>query len=1312
MITYDNLNKIERLIMLFSVWIGEPVSENLMSAFTQLYYIPFQKAKEAISTLLKNGILQKESSQYFYATLKISPEHYLSALTFLTRFHPQLHTDFKSIYSNAYKRSTYAPFRNYICEGNTKKNAVLPICPGLAKFFAPVLDDPEIEPYLVCISDEDLLAAIAAWLKKESYNDQRIDFQFIESLVSQRKAFSMTAKLNEYLDLYRYFENGEAPSQQQKTPWFAGLVLRAVRKANATHYDEAVTLFTQALKIFNKTADLKNVFDHELVNFYYVMSLVHDKSDENKKKLVTMLNKRAFVEDDNHRPSQYLIQHFFNPGASIRPQFPSEFCPPLVRKLLILTYYYLVGKKSIPLQVPETDILRHEMAAYLPLNEADRKQLTERFGDTPILTSIQKKENWEFILEKLIAENEAENQKITSGHSEGSSRIIYILNKDNHVTVREQKRLKSGNWSVGKVYPIENLWKMSIPCLDNTDKLIAEVVRKHYCYYSIPMNIIAPLLAKTNRVFTIENLQLPVTITETKPYLSIKQANNKFYISTNIDLSSRDTEFFINKIGVRHYSYCSLKPLLPFSELLKFEKLPLKAEPLLKQLLQAINGRIDILSDLNIEDEKQNITVDSDARVCLQLSPFKDLIHLDFLTKPIDGVDIYCKCGTGAEVIVGQKEGKPLQTHRDLKKEKEHKEWVLGELSAKGFDLNYRSDDCEMTVEETLELLEWIPQHPDICYAEWPKGVKLKLAGSIFPEQVNITFTGAQKWFEIEGDVKINEQKILQISTLLELMRTNKGRFIKLENDEYVALSDSLRKQLAKLDALATSDRNRLKITPVAVGLLDDIFDSKMQITVNKRITEMRKRIAQSENVCPPVPASLNAELRVYQQEGFEWITRLNSWGAGACLADDMGLGKTVQTIAFLLHKAHEGASLVVAPASVIPNWRNELQKFAPSLNTLILNNAAEREQMIEMAKEYDVVLTTYGLLVTEENKIISKEWNIVCLDEAHTIKNRGTKMSKSAMKLNAKGRLILTGTPIQNHLGELWNLFQFINPDYLGSYDHFHENFIVPIEAQQDREKQSQLQRMVRPFMLRRTKNEVIHDLPEKMDITIPVDLSETEMAIYESMRRSAENILATSKHVDVAVLAEITRLRQAACSPELVEKNWKGDCSKLKVLLDLIDEIKQNKHSVLVFSQFTSFLGLIRNELDQRNVAYLYLDGSTPMAQREKIVRAFQSYSCPLFLISLKAGGLGLNLTAANYVIHLDPWWNPAIEQQATDRTHRIGQRQNVTVYHLIANNTIEEKIVRLHRVKKDLADSLLDGSNMAHKLTKQELLELIGK
>jgi len=565
-------------------------------------------------------------------------------------------------------------------------------------------------------------------------------------------------------------------------------------------------------------------------------------------------------------------------------------------------------------------------------------------------------------------------------------------------------------------------------------------------------------------------------------------------------------------------------------------------------------------------------------------------------------------------------------------------------------------------------------------------------------------------WFEIEGSVHLDQDKVISMSQLLELASQSEGRYITLGGGDFLAISEQLRRQLDTLSALASRHHGKLQMSPFSAALLGpDILDGELQLDVDEELTDIRRRIKEASTYTPAVPDTLHATLRQYQTEGYQWMARLNYWGAGALLADDMGLGKTIQTIAFLLSKASEGPALVIAPASVAPNWKVEFEKFAPSLRITMLNFETDRAGAIRRAEAGDVVVCTYMLLLSVKDEITHKQWNTICLDEAHIIKNRGAKTSAIAMKLQSKNRIMLTGTPVQNHLGELWNLFQFVNPGLLGTFEDFNRRFIQPIEQHSNRIVQSRLDRLVKPFMLRRTKDKVARELPEKEEIYQHVTMNETEQLTYEAMRRKAEALLLANGPgtVTMNTLAEITRLRLAACCQ-----------SKVTALLELLQTVTdgydqlpvEQRGGALVFSQFTTYLDDIRRALDDAHIPYLYIDGGVPIKRRQELVEQYQAGECPVFLISLKAGGLGLNLTRANYVIHMDPWWNPAIEAQATDRTHRIGQQRAVTVYHLISEGTIEEKIQRLHERKQALVTNILAATDMSHKLTGEELLEMV--
>ena len=335
-------------------------------------------------------------------------------------------------------------------------------------------------------------------------------------------------------------------------------------------------------------------------------------------------------------------------------------------------------------------------------------------------------------------------------------------------------------------------------------------------------------------------------------------------------------------------------------------------------------------------------------------------------------------------------------------------------------------------------------------------------------------------------------------------------------------------------------------------------------------------------------------------------------------------------------------------------------------------------------------------------------------LDEAQAIKNIATKRSQAAMNLQSEFKLITTGTPVENHLGELWNLFRFINPGLLGSRESFNQRFAVPIEKFQDKQARQRLKKLIQPFLLRRTKTQVLSELPSRTEITLHVELSQEEMAMYEALRQQAMTKLAdsdaTAGHKHLQVLAEIMKLRRACCHSKLVMPDAPLPSAKLQLFGEVLTELLENRHKALVFSQFVDHLHIIRNYLDEQSIKYQYLDGSTSTKERKKRVDAFQGGEGDVFLISLKAGGTGLNLTAADYVIHMDPWWNPAVEDQASDRAHRIGQQRPVTIYRLVTKDTIEEKIVDLHGHKRDLADSLLEGADVSGKISTNELLKLI--
>jgi SNF2 family DNA or RNA helicase len=472
-----------------------------------------------------------------------------------------------------------------------------------------------------------------------------------------------------------------------------------------------------------------------------------------------------------------------------------------------------------------------------------------------------------------------------------------------------------------------------------------------------------------------------------------------------------------------------------------------------------------------------------------------------------------------------------------------------------------------------------------------------------------------------------------------------------------------------------------------------------------------------------PMPQGLAAELRPYQHQGLNWLQFLRRHHLGGILADDMGLGKTLQTLAHILAEKEAGKLidpvLIVCPVSVLGNWRREAQRFAPSLRVQVVHGL-DRHVIDTDAKDLDIVVAPYSLLQRDRERWLKRKWSVLVLDEAQHIKNASTQAAKVVQDIKAAQRLCLTGTPLENHLGELWSLFHFVMPGFLGSASQFKSNFRTPIEMRADLEQLDRLRRRITPFILRRTKAAVAIELPPKVETIQPIALSGKQADLYETIRLSteqsvrdalAEKGLARSQ---IQVLDALLKLRQVCCDPRLVPSQRGksiAESAKLERLMDLLPELIEEGRKVLLFSQFTSMLSLIEEALaKQGGIRWVKLTGESK--NREAIIEQFTSGEVPLFLISLKAGGTGLNLQAADTVIHYDPWWNPAVENQATDRAHRIGQTQQVMVYKLVAEGTIEERMLALQARKAELADGVLSGSHERKEamFTESDLQELL--
>ncbi len=599
----------------------------------------------------------------------------------------------------------------------------------------------------------------------------------------------------------------------------------------------------------------------------------------------------------------------------------------------------------------------------------------------------------------------------------------------------------------------------------------------------------------------------------------------------------------------------------------------------------------------------------------------------------------------------------------------------------------------------------------------WPEGERYRVRGEITPKSLRVQISDAPDWFGLEGTVTIDGLEV-PLNQLLAAVRED-SRLVQVGDRQFARISDEFRRRLTLLGDSVAEQRGKMTLPTAAVPVAEELLSDDVEIDAGAGWHDAIGRLAEVRNWNPDRPENLQATLRDYQLDGYRWLSRLSRWGVGGVLADDMGLGKTVQTLGVLLERGEGGPALVVAPTSVGDNWVKETAKFAPDL-TAKLYREGDREATIRGAQPKDLVIVSYQLLQRDAARFATRQWHTLVLDEAQFIKNSQTKTAQAIRSLPADWRLGLSGTPLENHLGELWSLFRTISPGLLGSWQRFRSRFAEPIERHNDAERRKALARLVQPFVLRRTKKAVLTELPPRTEITLRAELSPPERQLYEDARIAAMSDLANGgggkigadgrQQKRIQTLTWLTRLRQLACHPALVDSTWKGTSSKLELFLSLVEELREGDHRALVFSQFVKHLSVVRRALDKRGISYQYLDGSTPSSERGERVDRFQNGEGDLFLISLKAGGTGLNLTAADYVLHLDPWWNPAVEDQATDRAHRIGQQNPVTVYRLVAQNTIEEQILQLHADKRELVSGVLEGTDAAAKLKTEDLIELI--
>ncbi|MDL2296787.1 DEAD/DEAH box helicase [Bacteroidales bacterium OttesenSCG-928-B11] len=1206
--------------------------------------------------------------------------------------------------------------------------------------FREILNDDSYAPYFHKISP---------WLTRHLINTKILEDQYhfipfseTEKFLERMNPFIIDNNVLIEYEKWKYYYSGNIEKAigiplNEEENLFHTYYLPALKLLMEEQVEDSLKIFEKGLKSQRK--EMKGSYlPYELsMSFFYMTALLRMESTVSLpvfQRIAKSLNPDEFLP---HIVFETLIR-FFTEGNSNLENNQLQLGILFIQKnifgiLALLTYYLCNFKLSSSSEfevlynlVDHADNAGYSLlaleAAYAlnklldnPRSTKLYERIAAKVDHAPFISKIVQVEEWEKTLDLLLGIQPKSSKKNTK---EASSRIVYYFNpRHNSIQPVLQTRQVKG-WSKGRNIAMKTFFEGGVQNMSDQDFRISKTISFYSSYYQqeyqFKDSVFKELIGHPH-IFLDGGVDTPVEFMEGKPVITVEQSGTHYLLKTNFRSNIDDSRLFIEKeTNTRYHIYDLTNKQRDILRIILKKQLSVPKsgkEKLIKLLATLSEQNFDIHSDLfaseNSETEIESVAADSRIRV--QLLPFGDGLKAELYSKPFGEFPPYCKPGKGGKVLIRNGENTQYQVKRDMAMELAHESQLMDDIQGlESLDIQDGLIAFNDPM-DSLYMLDIIKHHSNISVVEWPEGEKFKITGSAGFENLKLSLKTKNNWFDLQGELVVDENTILSLQQLLSLTEKSHGRFIELSDGQFLALTNELKKQLDDLRSFSTSDKKNVAINPFASVALEGFFENVKNLKTDKDWKAFQKRVHDTKMDEVEIPSTLQAELRPYQEEGFRWMTRLAQWNAGACLADDMGLGKTIQSLAVLLHRANQGAALVVCPVSVMGNWINEINRFAPSLNVKTLANA-NREETLNELQAGDVLITSYGLVQSEDKLFGKPEFGTIILDEAHAIKNFNTKTSKAIMQLKGLFRIALTGTPIQNHLGEIWNLFNFINPGLLGNLTQFTDRFIKP----GDEAMRKRLKKLIAPFILRRTKTTVLEELPSKTEIVKKIQLSEMEMAFYEVLRREAlENIAnnedrSGAKHLQV--LAEITKLRQACCNPKLIDSNIDIPSAKLTTFLEIVDELTANNHRALVFSQFVTHLAIIRKALDEKGISYQYLDGSTPIAKREKSVKDFQNGEGQLFLISLKAGGLGLNLTAADYVVHLDPWWNPAVEDQASDRAHRIGQQRPVTIYRLVAENTIEEKIIQLHETKRDLAESLLEGSDQSAKLSMKELMELI--
>ncbi|MHB8123688.1 MAG: DEAD/DEAH box helicase, partial [Desulfuromonadaceae bacterium] len=1035
-------------------------------------------------------------------------------------------------------------------------------------------------------------------------------------------------------------KNSETPPLHELRGWLALLQGDAER---------AIAHFESGMAALKKESGKRKVFFNDLSGLFYLLGLIRSGLPQQLQVVVElgewvvkqrshpqqfaiwMLSQYAEVKLGKNRAKQDLVQlcnreHQLGPLSQlfhslIASWMPETVATPHLKALELVRagatksgYFWLAAEAAFLCKRLDPD--GRDMTAV-------GEQLFQSGGLVSISEKADSADNWERSLKALMSLGGAAPMAAKEGAAK-ATRIIWMLSgNETYVDIQPIEQKQSGKgWSTGRNAALKRLKEdgVTLDFLSPQDREIVACIKKNrsgYGYYGkevYEFDTVRAIRAMAGHplVFNALHEDEQISVAKGEFALEVKRVKDNLCITLKPTINVENNAFF------RWEGNSRLLLFEPTADQRRIAGIigttltvPQAGEAQVMAAITAVSPHVTVHSDVAGENAAADV-VEPDSRLQILLRPNSGGLVMEIVLLPLGEGGPRFIPGRGGAIVIADVKGKKLQTSRQLASEKEHFTRLVDACPALETseirDGIWRFEDPESSLELLEELKTVVAGHAERYCINWPEGESFKLRGRVEWPKMKLSVGSGKEWFTLSGEVAVSDDEVMSLQRLMELVDGETGRFIRLADGDFLALTEEFRRKLQDLRRLVEKNG---RFTPLIAPLVEETLQGAAFVKGDKQWKADMARFKASQELVPVLPPTLQAELREYQREGFDWLCRLAQWGVGACLADDMGLGKTLQALALLLTRASAGPALVLAPTSVCFNWESEARRFAPTLNPRIFGGG-NRAEFIASLAPFDLVICSYTLFQQEADLLTGVQWETAVLDEAQAIKNMSTKRSQAAMQLKAGFRLATSGTPVENRLDELWNLFRFLNPGLLGSHTSFSTRFALQIEKHGSKAARTLLKRLIRPFILRRTKSQVLEELPPRTDILHRIELSREESAFYEALRRSAVEKLAGAENSppgekQIRILAEIMRLRRACCNPQLVMPGSGIPSAKLAAFREIVAELREGGHRALVFSQFVDHLSILRRDLDNEGISYQYLDGSTPQKERQSQVAAF---------------------------------------------------------------------------------------------------------